>query len=284
MIKICFVILHYNAEAETEQCIASIQKLERQNEIAIVIVDNASPNGTGYKLAEKYIDSKAIKVLLREHNDGFSVGNNEGCKFAVEKWNPEFLIVANNDVQFPQKDFVLRIEREYEKSNFDVAGPDIFNPVTGMHQSPMSAEPPKLKDVTKTIILNQCVIALYSFVYPLMKKYFQKMNSFDRSLYSQEYQENVCLMGACLIFSKKYINVRSKLFEPETKFYYEEYIQTLWCMRNKKKIVYQPDLVVHHMEGKAIESVDSTEKERIRFRMQKILEAARIYRRFLWKK
>lgn len=281
MIKACFVILHYNTILETEQCISSVQNLERQNEIAIVIVDNASPNGTGHTLAEKYKECETIKVLLRAYNDGFSAGNNEGCKYAVDKWNPEFLVVANNDIQFPQKDFISRIEQEYEKSKFDVAGPDIFNPITQIHQSPISKDPPKLKEVNKIILLNQCALTLFFITYPMMKQYFQRLNSVDRSLHSQKYQENVCLMGACLIYSKKYITVRSKLFAPETRFYYEENIQTLWCKRNKKKIVYQPLLIVHHMEGKATESVGERKRERIQFRMQNILEAAKIYRKFL---
>ena len=57
--------------------------------------------------------------------------------------------------------------------------------------------------------------------------------------------------------------------------------QTVWCMRNHKKIVYNPDIVVYHMEGKATESVDAQEKDRVRFRMHNILQAARAYKEFI---
>ena len=51
---ICFVILHYNGIEDTEKCIQSIRQLAGQEDIRIVIVDNASPNGTGKLLAHRY--------------------------------------------------------------------------------------------------------------------------------------------------------------------------------------------------------------------------------------
>ncbi|MCM1174345.1 MAG: glycosyltransferase [Blautia sp.] len=283
MVRYCFVILHYNAIEETEKCIESIQRMENQDEIAIVIVDNASPNGTGRQLAVKYGDEKTIYILLRESNDGFSRGNNDGCQYAVDKWNPSFLIVANNDVEFIQPDFTKRIEEEYQKSRFDILGPDIFNPETRIHQSPMSIEPPDKKRINKTIVLNWCMIALYPLMHPVMKKYFQKAESKGVETNYRNYQENICLMGACLIYAQKYIKVRRKIFEPETRFFYEENIQTLWCRRHGKKMVYQPELKVWHMEGRATETI-ANEKERMRFYMRNILEAAKIYRKVLERK
>ena len=45
-----FVILHYRAIEMTRTCVERIQALEGNNHI--VIVDNASPNGTGRLLEE----------------------------------------------------------------------------------------------------------------------------------------------------------------------------------------------------------------------------------------
>ena len=43
---ISFVILHYNSIEDTQKCIQSIKQLDGHQEIKVVIVDNASPNGT----------------------------------------------------------------------------------------------------------------------------------------------------------------------------------------------------------------------------------------------
>lgn len=281
MIEVCFVILHYNTLEVTRRCIASIQRMKDQDKIAIVIVDNASPDGSGRVLDNQYRESARVKVILKETNDGFSAGNNEGCAIAMAEWNPEFLVVANNDIEFCQTDFVKKISQEYERRSFDVLGPDIYDPVTDKHQSPISVNPPKMKRVNRTILLNQCALGLYPIVYPMVKKYFGCHIHEEQAVRPLEYQENVCLMGACFIFSKKYVMEKAVLFSPETKFYYEEFILTLWCRRHGRKIVYQPELQVWHQAGKATETIANCLKEQIRFLMENILNAAKVYRNYL---
>ncbi len=278
---IAFVILHYNTIRETRNCVSSILALEHANNSRIVIVDNASPNQTGKILSEDYCRNQNVEVILRDNNDGFSIGNNVGCAYAIKKWNPSFLVVANNDIEFCQRDFISKVWNEYEKNPFAVLGPDIYAPTRGVHQSPMSDRPPSRNRVTMTIVLNQVMLWLYPLVYPVMKKYFANLDANTQSKDYSVYKENVCLMGACMVYSKEYMDARNKIFEPETKFYYEEYIQFLWCMRNNKKIVYKPDIVVYHMEGKATKSIDKREKERIRFHMQNILQSAKVYKKIL---
>lgn len=68
---ISFVILHYNSIEDTQKCIQSIKQLDGHQEIKVVIVDNASPNGTGLKLAGQYAGDEMVDVLCREENDGF---------------------------------------------------------------------------------------------------------------------------------------------------------------------------------------------------------------------
>lgn len=278
---ICFVILHYNTIKETKECISSIMSLEYADSNKIVIIDNASPNGTGRLLQEEYRFNENVKVILRDQNDGFSAGNNAGCAYAVNKWNPDFLVVANNDIIFCQKDFISKIQKTYEESKFAVLGPDIYAPIRGVHQSPMAEQPPDKKRVWVTILLNQLMLWLYPVAYPVLIRYYRHMECTVQAKKYGMHQENVCLMGACMIYSKEYIDARNKIFAPETKFYYEEYIQTVWCMRHNKKIVYKPDIVVYHMEGKATESIDEREKVRIKFRMHNTLQAAKVYRKFI---
>ena len=55
MVKYCFIILHYLTIEDTIACVNSIKSLEINCEqVSIVIVDNASSNGTGKVISEKY--------------------------------------------------------------------------------------------------------------------------------------------------------------------------------------------------------------------------------------
>lgn len=277
----CFVILHYNTIEDTRRCVESVKKLDGQEDIRIVIVDNASPNKTGKLLADAYAADENTAVVLRALNGGFSAGNNEGCQYAIGRWQPDFLIVANNDIVFGQKDFVTLLKKEYAKKSYAVLGPDIYVPHKGIHQSPLSADIPKKRQVNRTIFLNRLMLLLYPLVYPVMRKIYAGLSGAVASdLYDRE-RENVCLMGACLVLTKDYYSRRDKVFLPETKFYYEEYIMTLWCRCNHQRVIYRPQLQVWHTEGKATQTIDASLRERIRFRMENIVSSAKIYQRFL---
>lgn len=282
MIKMCFVILHYMALGETVECVQSIKKMQMQESIRIVIVDNASPNGSGRILKEKYESDEQIHVICNEDNAGFSNGNNLGCSYARERWNPEFYVVANNDILFIQEEFPMLVQQEYEKSGFAVLGMDIYNTNLKVHQSPISKSIPNKAQINKTIFLNRIMLYTMKVSYPLMKYWFQRLDSGRTDAKDFDvYQKNVCVMGACLVFAQAYMEKREKAFWPETKFYYEEYLLALWSKRNHETIVYTPEISVFHKEGVATGMSDENEKKRMIFRMKNILDAALIYRREL---
>ena len=52
--KTGFLILHYNATEITKKCVTSIQNLDGGKDAIIIIVDNASSNGSGQELLEEY--------------------------------------------------------------------------------------------------------------------------------------------------------------------------------------------------------------------------------------
>lgn len=129
-----FVILHYRAIDTTRSCVKSIRALAGDKHI--VIVDNASPNGTGAVLAEEFAASPDVTVLLHGKNDGFARGNNVGTRWVYEHLDADFTVVLNNDVEIPQHDFIPQIARIYAQHPFDLLGPDIVSVFSGIHQSP----------------------------------------------------------------------------------------------------------------------------------------------------
>lgn len=129
-----FVILHYRAIDTTRSCVKSIRALAGDKHI--VIVDNASPDGTGKQLAEEFAASPDVTVLLHDKNDGFARGNNVGVRWVCAHLDADFTVVLNNDVEIPQHDFIPQIARIYAQHPFDLLGPDIVSVFSGIHQSP----------------------------------------------------------------------------------------------------------------------------------------------------
>lgn len=282
--KVVFLILHYNSIEVTRECIASIKKLEQQERIEVVIVDNASPNGSGNLLEKEYAEDKQIHVLLNKENAGFSRGNNYGYVYIKRNINVQYLVVANNDILFSQSDFLNRLDFEYRNSQFDILGPDVWNSFLHVHQNPLDYRVRNKEEVEKTICFHEIALKFWWLAYPMIsvvekisakKRYDQSGETYKKRM------ENICLMGACLIFSKSYVADKGKIFSPETYFYYEEYILTLQALREKRKIIYSPDLVVEHKEGSATNSISKKNHTKKKFVMSNILAAAKIYKELL---
>jgi GT2 family glycosyltransferase len=275
---VTFIILHYNCYRETRECIDSILDLKEKENIKIVVMDNASTNDSLQKLQKQYGENSQIYLLHNEENLGFSRGNNMAYEYAKQHWNSEFVIVANNDILFPEKDFVGKIRKEYENSKFGVLSPDIYHVRLGIHQSPISEQMIlPVGSVRKTIFLNSVAVSLF----PLFYRFFRK--TVQDSVYEStdlSYRKDIVPMGACLIFSRMLLEKKEKLFSPETFFYYEEYILSCWCKKNNVDIVFQPEIQVLHNHGVSTESI-GTSREVMRFRMKNILDAAKVYYKML---
>ena len=106
--NICYVILHYKNIVDTRKCINSLLKTMDLSS-RIVIVDNGSDDNSGKVLKNEFQNFPSVTVLILEDNIGFSKGNNKGYKFAKKNYNPDFIIIANNDVVFYQNNFEKNI-------------------------------------------------------------------------------------------------------------------------------------------------------------------------------
>lgn len=134
---IAIVILNYNSTADCRKCIGYL-KQQQGIEAEIVVVDNFSRDD----------ECKAVEVLCREtectfiannKNTGYNAGNNVGLRYAAEK-GYEYALIANPDMEFPQKDYLCKlVEKMQEDENIVVCGSDIIGP-DGIHQSPMGKD------------------------------------------------------------------------------------------------------------------------------------------------
>ncbi len=100
MNEIAIILVDYNSHDETRACLASLLALKRQNfNFKIFVIDNGSK--TLLKLTKKESDNK-IEVLRSEANLGFTGGNNLGISYAIKNYNPDYLLLLNNDTRIEE--------------------------------------------------------------------------------------------------------------------------------------------------------------------------------------
>ena len=90
--KYGFLILHYMDLQVTIDCVKNIIQRFGKNDIEIVIVDNASPNGSGEALQTLFEKNDQVKVLISSENLGFAKGNNLGFDYLKKNFDPYYYL------------------------------------------------------------------------------------------------------------------------------------------------------------------------------------------------
>lgn len=257
-LTICVVILHYNDEDMTTRYTNNLLSLDWSNtERHIVIVDNASPDGSGYALNQTFKSTDDVDIILSDTNEGFARGNNLGIRHSADKYNPDLIIVSNNDITICDTDFIQVLMKIYKDTSFDVFGPDIYSVYRNYHQSPIRKHHLNVDDLNKKIsnidktLRKLRILDKLNLYDPLrnIKRLFRP--TYPSVPDHDHYQENVVLQGAFFVLSRGYLQAYPDGLYPETFLYMEEDILNYRISRKNLKAVYDPTLKVEHMEGAA---------------------------------
>lgn len=117
--KLAAVILNYN---DAQTTIGAVRRIDGFSCIDhIVIVDNASPDGSAARIAEEFglkkteehvRRSPGITLLKAPRNGGYGYGNNMGVKYAYEKLQADLVLIANPDAVFDE-DLVRKMQQVF---------------------------------------------------------------------------------------------------------------------------------------------------------------------------
>ena len=91
--KVSVIVLTYNNLGFTQACLSSLERHTHYLNWELIIVDNASTDGTPEYLKDYSTRYNHVKIVLNEKNLGFSAGNNVGLREA----KGEYLVILNND-------------------------------------------------------------------------------------------------------------------------------------------------------------------------------------------
>lgn len=282
---VAFVILHYINIEETINCVNSIQKTNQEKNYYIVIVDNASPNGSGEELCAMYNREKNIKVILSKENLGFAKGNNLGYCYAKTEYKANIIVVTNNDIIFNDGWKIANISDICHRTLADIIGPDIRS-ADGKHYSPFRLEPITDPKVVKRRIIKRKMMLLY-YKFKKKCKYLKKIMILENILKKEEHKRvnkivydteraGVVLHGACMIFTSLFVENEEEAFNPETFMYGEEDLLSQKARKKGYRILYTPDIFVIHLGERATISKCSESLEREIFMQTNVIKSCKL--------
>jgi GT2 family glycosyltransferase/tetratricopeptide (TPR) repeat protein/glycosyltransferase involved in cell wall biosynthesis len=123
---VSIILLTWNALKYTKKTIDSILKNTAHN-YEIIIVDNASSDGTVKYLKQLSKKHRHIKTYFNKENRGFAAGNNQ----AVKKANGAYIMILNNDILVGENWLSGMMRALHMDERIGVVGP-LTNRISGL--------------------------------------------------------------------------------------------------------------------------------------------------------
>lgn len=232
MDHISVVIVHYNTDAETKACLESLKAVKANSNFKfnVILLDNASKDPLKIKnLPDNF------ELIRSDSNLGFTGGNNLAIKFALNKYNSDYVLLLNNDT-LVEPDFLKHLY----KAAKDNPKAGLINPKIYFEKNYEFFKEDYLpKDKGKVIWYGGGSID------------WRHLSADHRGVDEVDYgqfdlpQEVDFATGCCLLIPRQVIEIVGPL--DEALFLYSEDVD--YSLRVKKagyKLIFYPDSIIWH--------------------------------------
>lgn len=121
--KTILIVLNYNDFKTCERLLNNIKNFSDIDKI--IVVDNNSTDNSFEKL--KSYNSDKVECIKTDNNGGYAYGNNYGIKYALDKYNPEFIIISNPDIEFEEEIINVMENQLINHKDLAAVNPKIYN-------------------------------------------------------------------------------------------------------------------------------------------------------------
>lgn len=241
--QVSIIIVSWNVKEELKICLKSIQKHTQDIEYEVIVVDNASEDGTQLMIQTEL---PWVHLIASNTNLGFGTACNRGAEQATG----DVLIFLNPDTQITENSFKIMYEYIIQHPDVGMIGPHLLN-TDGTHQDSVRRYP-QLSD--QLIILTK----LHNF-FPQLKP-IQRYLAQDID-YTKE-QDVDQVMGACMA-TRQEVFEKVQGFDERFFVWYEEVdLQKRIHEQLHLRIVYAPITEMIHIKGAGFAKVMSLTSQR----------------------
>lgn len=251
--KIAFICVNYNNSKITQEYIENVLDINKDYDVQIIVVDNASQENDIQELSTYIEDLKNDDVILikSKTNVGYFKGLNLGINY-IDTSEYDWVVIGNNDLIFDSSFNITLASKKIEKDVFVIA-PNIIR-IDGVHQNPHIVLPFSwIQKVYRKIYYSNYYLGL------LLQATF---NIFKSKIISEDRKgnemEQIILMGygACYLLTKNFFKVYKEL-EAVVFLMGEEGVLANQVLKANGVTLYCPELVVHHHDHTSISKVPS---------------------------
>ena len=236
---VAIIIVTWNNQDEIHDCLNSIKESSYIN-YKIVLVDNASKDSTTEIISDNFPDFDLIK---NEKNSYFTGGNNIGFKYAIDKYNPDYLLILNPDT-IVEKDVIGKlVEVAQSDEKIGAVGPKI-----------------KFKGGANDGKINSASIFYDNF----HSAYDLGFAEIDKGQFNNT-KEVFAVTGTCILFRSELIKQTGGFWE-KIKMYVDEVELFIRSRKLGWKVVYTGEVTVWHKYMKSTNQEHSTNYDKLKMK------------------
>jgi len=217
--KVLCVIINYQNWELTCDCIQSLLNANVPGS-NILVIDNASPNGSLLKIQKMYPD---LIYLQNSNNIGFAAANNQGIKIALER-QAHYSILLNNDTEVKPDSIINLINEMNKQPDMALGTGRVFIP---------SKEVRIWYDGGKLISWRG------------MAKHFN-YNVKVSAISLETKNSEVNFISGCFMCIRMNCIPRLGLLDERFFMYLEDIEYSARAVNKKKKLLYVPDSIIYH--------------------------------------
>jgi GT2 family glycosyltransferase len=200
--KVAIVISSYNQNELLNKCISSLKKNTDYKNYRIYLVDDSGKGNIGREIKKKF---KGVKIIINKENLGCSKSYNSGMKESLKDYNPDYVILLNDDIEFIDSEWLSKAINAGEKDEkIGILGCKLLYPDKSLQ---WFAKRGKISS-------------------------FMKSGHFEESKEILKNQKVSNIIGACFIIKRRVIDKIGFWDEKFSPYYGEE---TDYCFRATKK-------------------------------------------------
>lgn len=250
--ELSVLIVCFNDADEVLPCLASIYATPPDAAFEVVLVDNASSDGSAGRVRQDY---PQVRVIEAGYNAGYAGGNN----LAFEHARGKYVLFLNPDTRLSPGTLDVLLKTADELPELGALGPKVLNEDGSLQHSCFHS--PRLADVLDSVMATRI---------PGYARLFGYMGYSDGD-YEREMEVNG-VSGCCLLAPRELLATVG-VFDEEYFIYFEEADLCERIRRHGRRVYYTPETAIVHLGGA------TTSRQETWFRIQ----AERSRRRFFEK-
>ena len=240
--KLSIIIVSWKSKDLLKKCVKSIFAHVCDVQYEIIVIDNASDDGTAQMLREMTRSFALLRMTVNRENLGFAKANNQGIREA----KGDYVLLLNPDTEFIDDSFLSAVAKMESDERIGVLGCKLLNSDKTLQ--------PSVRAFPRVIDVLVILLKLHKLFPGLLDKYLAR--DFD---YSKE-QEVDQVMGAFFLVRRNVFN-QIGLLDEKFFIWFEEVDFCRRTIQNGFKVLYYPESRVVHDKAQSFIKQDTLKKQ-----------------------